>query len=192
MARPEAKTSLAEKEMDKVEKQFEAYDEQVKQLTKDRMDMAPVQETEPQTKIASRELDKMRDIYLKPERTISCRDKFNEDYRKDYEFAKEYVHFIAEHKELIGECIEIWTRPFAGMPAEFWKVPTNKPIWGPRYLAEQIKTKSYHRLKMEQNTTGADGMGQYYGTIAVDTSIQRLDANPVTKKRSIFMGATTF
>jgi len=30
-------------------------------------------------------------------------------------------------------------KPFPGMPAEEWAIPTNKPINGPRYVAEQIK-----------------------------------------------------
>ena len=184
--------TLADKELEKAAQQFDAFEQNVKDLTLDRMNMAPKQEVEPQTKIAQSDLDKMRDIYLKPERSISSREKFNEAYRNDYNFAKEYVNFIAEHKELIGEAIEMWTKPFGGMPAEFWRIPTNKPIWAPRYVAEQIKKATYHRLKMEQNTVGADGMGQYYGSMAVDTTIARLDANPVTKKRSIFMGATNF
>ncbi len=111
-------------------------------------------------------------------KAIGSREKFNENYRKEYEFAKEYVNFIAENNEIIGEELDFWTKPFAGMPAEEWKVPVNKPVWAPRYVAEQIKRKYYHRQKIEQNTAGADGMGHYYGTIAVDTAIQRVDARP--------------
>jgi hypothetical protein len=183
--------SSAQKELDKAEKQFEAFDNQVKDLTLDRMNMAPKPELEPQTKLSQKDIEKSKDIYLKPIKTIGCRDKFNEDYRKDYEFAKEYVHFIAENKEIIGESIDIWTRPFAGMPAEEWLVPTNKPVWGPRYLAEQIKSKYYHRLVMQQSSvTGSDGMGTYHGSIVADTTIQRLDARPVGARKSVFTGAT--
>ena len=195
MARPDSKNSLAEKELDKAEKQFDKFDDEIKSMTKDRMDMTPKPDLEPQTKIATADLDKMQDIYLKPHKTISCRDKFNEDYRKDYEFAKEYVNFIAENKEIIGEDIDIWTRPFSGMPAEWWKVPVNTPVWGPRYLAEQIKRKFYHRLEMKEtvsgdNVSGSTGFGAMYGKMAVDTTIQRLDAHPVNASRkSVFMGA---
>ena len=78
------------------------------------------------------------------------------------------------------------------MPAEFWQVPTNKPVWGPRYLAEQIKRKFYHRLMMENKQTEAgDGM-TYYGQMAVDTTVQRMDARPVSTRKSIFMGANNF
>jgi len=193
--RPKTSSSVAEQELDKAEAQFEAFDQNVKDMTLDRMNAAPKKEEEPQTKLSQSEIAKSKDIYLKPEKVISCspKDKFNEDYRKQYEFDKEYVNFIAEHKEIIGETIDIWTRPYGGMPAEYWKVPTNKPIWGPRYLAEQIKSKCYHRLVMQQNNiSGADSMGQYYGTMAVDTTIQRLDAIPVLSRKSVFMGARSF
>lgn len=191
--KPKASTSLAQKELDKAEKHFEKFDNEIKSMTMDRMNAAPKEETEPQTKLSAKEIEKSKDIYLKPKRTIGCRDKFNEEYRKEYEFQKEYVHFIAENNEIIGETLDFWTRPFAGMPAEEWEVPVNKPVWAPRYVAEQIKRKYYHRLTMRENqVTGADGMGQYYGTMAVDTTIQRLDARPVSSRKSVFMGASGF
>jgi hypothetical protein len=185
--------SLAEAELEKAEKQFEAYDKQIKDLTLDRMNTAPKEDKEPQTKLAQKDIDKSKYIYLKPAKAIGSREKFNEAYREAYNEAKEYVQFIAENKEIIGETIEMWTKPFAGMPAEFWQVPTNKPVWGPRYLAEQIKRCTYHRLIMQQNTvTNQDGYGQYYGAMAVDSIINRLDAIPVSSKKSIFMGASSF
>lgn len=186
MAKTPAETELA-----KAEKQFEAFDQNIKDLTMDRMNQAPKQETE--FEISQKDIQKSKDIYLKPKKSIGSREKFNESYRKEYEYAKEYVQFIAENKEIIGETIDIWTKPFAGMPAEEWDVPTNKPVWGPRYLAEQIKRKYYHRLVMQQNQIVAqDGMGSYYGSMAADTTIQRLDAHPVNTRKSIFMGSGAF
>lgn len=185
--------SASAKELDKVSKQFDEFDKQVKDLTQDRMNAAPKEETEQQTKMSSKEVADAKDIYLKPRNIISCKEKFNEKYRDDYNFAKEYVHFIAENKEVIGESIEIWTKAFAGVPAEYWIVPTNKPVWGPRYLAEQIKKATYHRLVMQEHiATETMGMGTMYGRMAVDTTIQRLDALPVAKKKSIFMGKEAF
>ncbi len=185
--------SLAKKELDKAQQQFDKFDENVKQMTMDRMNVAPKEDVEPQTKLSSREIANKQDIYLKPKRRIEDRQKFNESFRDEWNFQKEYVHFIAEHKELIGENIELWTHPYGGMGAEYWEVPTNKPVWGPRYLAEQIKRKCYHRLTMQQNNIGgSDHMGQYFGTLAVDTTVQRLDANPVSSRKSVFMGANNF
>jgi hypothetical protein len=190
--RPAKVNSAGQMELDKAEAQFEKFDNEVKQMTMDRMNASPKQEVEPQTKLSQKEIEKSKDIYLKPYKTIGCRDKFNENYREQYNFDKEYVQFIAENKEIIGEELDIWTRPYGGMPAEEWKVPVNKPVWGPRYLAEQIKRKFYHRLVMQQNTVGSDHAGQYYGTMAVDTTIQRLDAHPVSSRKSIFMGSGAF
>lgn len=185
--------SESARELDKVEKQFDAFDTDVKRMTFDRMDKTPKREEEPQSKMSQADIAKAQDIYLKPHKAVSCQDKFNENFRDEYNFAKEYVQFQAENKEIIGESIDIWTRPFAGMPAEWWKVPVNKPIWGPRYLAEQLKRCYYHRLIMQPTvSSGSDHAGQYYGSMAVDTTVQRLDAIPVSSKRSVFMGATTF
>lgn len=192
MTEKTAKPKIAQTEMDKLEDQFNAFDQNVKELTQDRMNAAPRQETEPQTKLASSEIEKSKEIYLKPTRTITSKEKFNEKFREDYNFNKEYVHFIAENNEIIGETIEMWTKPYPGCPAEWWQVPTNKPIWAPRYVAEQIKGRSYHRLSMQNTTTASDGMGQYYGSMAVDNTIQRLDARPVSSRKSVFMGSNKF
>ena len=191
MTTPSKHKSAAQQELDKAETASNQFESSVKEMTLDRMNMAPKEEVEPQTKIAQSDLNKKKDIYLKPKKTIGSQEKFNEKYRADYDFAKEYVNFTAEHKEIIGEVIELWTKPFAGMPAEFWEIPSNVPLWAPRYVAERLKGCSYHRLTMKQGvSTGYDTNGnQYYGTMAVDGIIQRLDAIPVSSRRSVFMGA---
>jgi hypothetical protein len=79
------------------------------------------------------------------------------------------------------------------MAAEEWDVPTNKPVIGPRHLAEQIKKCRYHRLVMEESRpTSSDYAGTYVGTMIADTTKQRLDAHPVGEKKSVFMGASGF
>jgi hypothetical protein len=175
------------KDLEKAAEQFDKFDADVKSMTHDRVNKAPKKEEEQQTKMSTREQQNSKDIYLKPERFIDDRQKFNERFKDDWERDKEYVQFIAEHKEIQGESIPIWTHKYGGKGAEFWQVPTNKPVWGPRYLAEQIKEKCYHRLVMQNNVASADGMGQYFGTLAVDTKVQRLDAYPVSGKRSVFV-----
>src|SRR5882672_357728 len=166
--KPKMKNSESERQLDKAETQSQAFEEDLKQMTLDRTNEAPKQELEQQTKLSNKDLEKSNDIYLKPSKSIGSREKFNENYRDEYNFQKEYVRFIAENKEIIGETIEMWTKPFAGMPAEFWQVPTNKPIWGPRYLAEQITKCKYHRFVMQDNITAHDGTAKYYGQMAVD------------------------
>lgn len=185
--------SAGQTELDKLEKQFETYDENIKQMTQDRLNTAPKLETDQQTKMSQKDLERSKEIYLKPIRSIGSREKFNEDYRSDYEHAKEYVKFIAENKEIIGEAIDMWVKPFAGMPAEEWKIPVNKPVWAPRYVAERIAGCKYHRFEMQGSSiTGSDGMGQYYGSMVVDNTVNRLDAHPVSEKKTVFMGSGKF
>lgn len=186
-----------EKALDQIEEQFESFDQQQKSLTMDKMRSAPREEVEPQTKLSQKDIARADAIYLKPVKSIGTQQKFNERFRGEYEFAKEYVHFIAENKEIIGDTIEMWTRPYGGIPAEFWQVPVNKPVWGPRYLAEQIKRKFYSRLVMDdspnqRNYAGGDSMGTYYGNMTVEKTIERFTAMPVMNKKSIFMGASEY
>lgn len=182
--------SSGEKELTKVEGQIKEFNDSVNKLTVDAMNQAPLNLVEPQTNLSKNQLQNAKEIYLKPHKSIGSREKFNEDYRKEYEEAKQYVHFIAENKEVIGEDIDLWTKPFAGMPAEWWKVPVNKPIHAPRYVAEQIKRCRYHKMVMRDAVTNGDGNVQYYGAMAVDSTEQRLDAHPVNETKSIFMSSS--
>lgn len=183
------KIKVPEKEMDKLQKQCDQFETEVKNLTLDRMNEAPREQQEPQTKLSSREIENSKKIWLKPERTIPDGQRFNPRLEEEYNFQKEYVQFVAEHKELIGETIELWTHPFGGKGAEFWKVPTNKPVWGPRYLAEQIRKCSYHRLRMDSGIQNPCEVGAFYGSLVVDTTVARLTAEPVAPgRKSIFMG----
>lgn len=187
-------------ELEKLDQKFQDFDSQVKDLTLDNMNLAPKLESESQTKISQKDLEKSKDIYLKPSRTLGPginpktgeKEKFNEKFRCEYEYDKEYVQFIAENNELIGCNIEIWSKPYPGINTEYWEVPTNKPVWGPRYLAEQIKRKTYHKLSMENRPTSEDKDGQYYGTMVAKNTVQRLDARPVSSGRSIFTGSSSF
>jgi len=191
--KPKAQNSESAKELDKVEKQFDEFDKQVKEMTQDRMSAAPQEEQAPQTKMSQVDIEKSKEIYLKPKRSIASREKFNEKFREDFNYATEYVRFIPENKEIIGETIELWTKPFPGMPAQEWSVPTGKPIWGPRHLAERISNCKYHRLTMQQHVmTETNHVGQMFGAMAVDTTVQRLDAIPVSSRKSIFMGSKSF
>lgn len=178
-----------EKEIESINTQVDAFDASIRSLNLDTLNKAPIEEREPQTKLSQQELENKGSLYLKPHRTIGCKDKFNEDYRKEWEFSKEYVQFIAENNMVIGETIDMWTKPFAGIPAEWWKIPVNKPVWAPRHVAEQIKRARHHSLIMkESGTTGSDHTGSYYGEMAVEKTVQRLDAKPVSNQKSIFMG----
>jgi hypothetical protein len=191
-----------QEELQKVDEQFEKFDENVKEMTKDHLDAAPIQETEPQTRLSQKEIEKSDAVWLKPKRSLSpgvCpktqkKEVFNEKFRKDYEYSREYVQFIAENKEIPGEVIcDIWTKPFGGTNCESWDVPVGIPVWGPRHLAEQIKRRRYTKIVMDQSKQReTSGFGTVYGVLQRDVQVQRLDATPVSDRKSIFMGASNF
>jgi len=144
--RPQVK-SESQKELDKVEMQFDQFEKQLMALRD--MPMSNAEQTEAQTKISTKEAVQSDAPYLKPIRTIGPgvnpksgeKEAFNEKFRAQYEYAKQYVRVIAENNEIAGETIEVWTKPFGGLNCELWKVPTNKPVMIPRYLASQLSTR---------------------------------------------------
>lgn len=168
--------SESQKELDKAAAQIDAFESQVKDMTMDRMNAAPVEEKDPQTKMSNREVNKSDAPYIKPVRSINSKEPFNEKYRKEHTKAWEYIKCIAENNEIIGEAIECWTKKFAGDPAHLWKIPVNKPVYIPRLVAKQISECRYHRLSMDQTQiAGSDGNGTYMGSMVVDNTKQRLD-----------------
>lgn len=191
MSKPKVNSS-AQRELDKAEEKFDKYQEDLKSLSYEDARKAPILEEEKQTKLSSIEQQKSGDIYLKPSRTLSDNQKFNEKWQKEWEYRSQYVKFIAEHRELIGEKIEVWTHPYGGKGASFWEVPTNKPVWGPRYLADQIKNCIYIRYVTSDHKTSIDGQGTYYGSLVATNRINRIDAYPVVEHKSIHMGESSF
>lgn len=192
MAKPKI-DSYGQRELEKADQQFQKFDENVKKIGEViANEQANPVESIPQVQLSQKDLEAAGDVYLKPKRQIMCREKFNENFRSQYDFDREYVRFLAENLEIINERIEIWTRPYPGIPAEFWEVPVNKPVWGPRYLAEQIRRKSYHRLVMEDRPTGSEGGMQFFGAMAVDTIKHRLNAHPLPKNSSLNKKVSNF
>jgi hypothetical protein len=185
--------SLGNKQLDQAAEKFDAFDTHIKTLTMDELNKAPKIELEPSVLLSQREIANSKEIHLKPIRVIGCQDKFNEKFRADWEYQKQEVPFIAENKETQGEALDLWTRPFGGVPAMEWMVPVGKPVWGPRYLAEQIKRKGYHVLSMSSedhtpNNMVSEGSSMsYVGKMVVKSFKQRLDAVPVSQRKSVFM-----
>lgn len=167
--------SESQKELDKVEAQFDQFEKQMQALSGQGN---PVTEREEQSKLSSKEQNNTDAPYIKPNRTIGSKEAFNEKFRATYDYSKQYVRVIAENNEIKGETIEVWTKPFPGVPAEFWKVPVNKPIYIPRYLASQIATRVYNKYVMEDRPTHMEGGGTFYGSLIAKETMRRLDCRP--------------
>src|SRR5665213_2096435 len=100
--KPIPKNSLAEKELDKAQAQFDAFDENVKSLTLDHMNNLPVEASEAKHKLTQNQIADAKDIYIQPFKTIASRDKFNENYREDYTYAMEWVYITAQNNMILN------------------------------------------------------------------------------------------
>lgn len=185
--KPRSMSGEVNRELDKLDAQFSVTESNLKGLTLDKMNEAPRAETKEATPVPTRN---PKDIYLKPKRTMSCKEPFNEKYRSEYEFRKEYVCFTALNNEIIGEAIELWTKKFAGVCAEEWCVPVGVPVWGPRYLAEQLKNCTYHKFSTQDMKVSSTHFVETTQHVVVDQLVNRLDAIPTSQSKSVFMGAT--
>ena len=181
--RPKLGSSLAEQEMDRAQDQLDAFEQSAKSITLDDTRNAPLEDREFQTRMSHQEIKNSKDIYLKPARTIACKEKFNEKFRDEYNYFKEYVQFIADSNEIKGDAIELWTRDFPGLPAEFWQIPTGRPVWAPRYVERRINGCKYSRWKMEDRPTESGNGTQYYGAMKVETTVKRLEVQSVDDRR---------
>ena len=189
-SKPDA-TPGAQKELDKAEKQFDQFEKEIKDLTLDSMNAAPkeapsevqvVKETSRRTK-TSTSSQNARSLLRKSSMRSSA---------KIITSLRNTSNSLRRIKRLLERRLTCGTKPFPGMPAEEWEIPTNKPIWAPRYVAEQIKKCTFHRLVMEDRPVSADHAGSYYGSMISKNTIQRLDAHPVVERKSVFMGASGF
>lgn len=173
--------SDGQKELDKAEKQLEKFENDIKTVVDQRGKASEY----PEHKISQKEVEKSTDIYLKPQKVIFSREKFNEEYREQYNEAKKYVHYTVQHEECKGDRVEMWTKCFPGVAAEFWVIPSGKPVWIPRYVADKLENGcGYHRLKTQDRPTESDSIGgQYYGTLVVDEYTHRITARPVSTRK---------
>lgn len=187
MARPRL-DSEGQVELDKLDDQIESTMKENKEIMEN-VSKIKTEERAPQREMSQWEKENAKEIHLKPTRSIADRVKFDEKWRKDFNFDMEEVCFMAENHEVIGEDITLWTKKYPGQPAQEWCIPVNKPVWGPRLLAEQLLNCKYSVFVQKDTAQlGNDYAGSYHGTIAVEKRVERLTARPVTQQKSLFSG----
>ncbi len=174
--------------LDSAQEQFDKFDQNIKDLTMDRMNQKKGEA--PEHKIAQADIAKAPEVYLKPKRMIGSKEKFNENFREQYNKSKEYVHYTVQHEEIKGEVVEFWIKPFPGVPAEEWAIPSGRAVWIPRYVAEHLENNcTYHRLKTQDRPTSIEGGMTYFGSMVVDDLIYRISARPVSTRKLIYLHA---
>lgn len=176
--------SLSESQLERAEKSFDSFNEEVKTLSGVQPFNPDEGATDPQTKMGREQFKKADAPYIKPTRYISCssKERFNPEWQKLWDREKEYVKVIVENNEIIGESVELWHKNWPTQHAEFWQVPVNKPVYIPRGVATQITKCRYKRLKtvdrpIDQVLAEAShggGIGFTQGMVAAETT-RRLD-----------------
>lgn len=182
--------SEGQRELEKVETQLIRTVEETKKIDplSAREKLKHIEHDE-QTKLSTKQLQD-NVIVLKPTKYLmAVGQKFNEDFRDDYNYAKQYVQFVYEHQEEKGSTLEMWTKPFPGVPAELWLIPANKPISAPRYVKEQIERMNYITRKyVEKAEIGSDFMGTYHGVLEAETVQDRAITRDIPKTKRVFIG----
>lgn len=152
--KPHLDSGFGNKELDKVEKQFDAAEKDLAKLTVDEMRKAPLSLDPPQTKISKSEVEKYDAPVIR-----HCKSQMMPIPKTGYDKAKfekliaedeELIKVVCENNEVIGEHIELWCGNYPGQILGFYKVPVNIPIWLPRKVARAIRRCKYHRVKMAQ------------------------------------------
>lgn len=173
-------TGVAQKEIDRLDAEFNAKQQQMSSLSQDEMNKAPIAETEHQTKLSKQEVKQYDAPEIKPSQTIPGIGKRKPEQDNLRRRAWELVKVVAENCEVIGEKIELWHKaPFSGEPCTFWQIPVNKPIYIPRFLADHLMTRNYHRLVMQETPVENNQYGQVIGQMIASETRRRLDCRIV-------------
>lgn len=191
MEKPKVQSPELKKEIDKLDTSLNAMHTEAKQDNDVSFIQTHNYDLEEQTKKSSRELSKENIIHLTPSKWLADGQKFNEAFRKDWEFAKMRVNFIAEHREMKGERVELWTHEFGGVGAEFWRVPVNCVVNGPRYLAEQMHKNGYKSKVMDEHALKdrltSENYNEDHVPFGKDVFKKRINAQPYVARTTISM-----
>lgn len=179
-----------QKELAKIEKSFDSLGESIRDINPLEC-KAPEPEFDPLTKLSKKQMEMATAPYIKPLRSQArpvnekqgMKVHFNEKHRPLYEKDWEWLKVTVDNYEMIGSDVEMWTAEWGCDPAYFWVIPTNKPVYLPRFVARRLKKCRYHEMHMEGDPqqgakpSGGDQFSKSYGVMEVRKTKQRLDAN---------------
>lgn len=208
MGRPPKVNYEGQKELAKVDEAFEKVTEAIASC--DSLDpKVPVEQVDPYTKLSKRQMALADAQYVTPVKIVNrveggkhnAKNYFNEAHRPLYKKDWEWIKVVIENKESIGHPVEKWTAEWGCDPAMFWIIPTNRPVYIPRFVARSIKKCRYIQRTMESDETkmiSSDNSrdiptegavsgpclpgAEFYGTFKSAQYRQRLDANLYSEK----------
>jgi hypothetical protein len=177
MKKPKLAHGFAQKEVDRLDAEFTAKEQEAQKLLETNKDLLPVQETAPEKFMPNPDSLKKNIPRISPTWSKPANGKKKPEQDSLRRKAWEYVEVICAHNEISGETLEFWLKPMiAGEDCNFWQVPVNRVVMIPRHVAEHIKTRKYARLMMqEEMTVERQGPYEFKGKMTYSHTVQRLD-----------------
>ena len=181
MKKPKLASGFAQKEVDRLDDEFKAKAEQAASLTQDDLAKAPMKQEDVEPFRPKKEILEAPVPRIVPTFSRSPNGKKKPEQDSLRRRAWEYVKVICSNAEIPGEQIEFWHKPaISGEECNYWQIPADRPVLIPRHVAEHIKSRKYHRLKMQEEiTVERSGMGEFKGKMVAEHTLQRLDCTPV-------------
>jgi len=140
------------KDTEKAVKEVMSLHKDMNELTVDRInETAPaLKESEPQTKLSTRELAKNENIrYIEPIRKLQPFGHLPEKWKKERDYDWEYVKGIFENEVSRGEPIRFTFSKWPGDPDCVWEIPSNVPVYVPRMIAKHLSGEMDPRTGMQ-------------------------------------------
>lgn len=178
------------KEIESINKQMDSVQKDLSSLTPDRLSLAPLTETTPQTLMSSRQVQMLDPRYIKPSRSQTPNGKPKASQNALRDKAWEYVNCMVENKEVPGETACFWLKPpISGEFCYYWEVPVNIPVQLPRFVADHLSKRYYHRMRMEDRPVTHQGfVSESSGAIIITETKNRIDCRPVSQNLNFAMG----
>lgn len=179
MKKPKLASGFAQKEVDRLDSEFQAKSEQMSKLTQDDMAQAPVKAMEPQTQMSKKQILSADAPMITPTQSYPSKKKKNPAQDALRREGWEYIRCVCENNEIKGEQLEFWLKPaWDGEDCNFWVIPVNRPVMIPRHVALHIRSRKYHRLMMDEKITIENtGFGEMKGQMVATHTMQRLNCH---------------
>ena len=169
------------KKEEKIIKDVAKISEDMNLLTIDKIEDTPDKEPEIQTKLTHREMaDELGVRYIEPKRKLGILGELPSNLEKQRARDWEYVKGIYENIDCIGEAVEFWYVLYPGDPDCLWSIPSNVPVFVPRFIAKHLEdVQKYHRFDYKNKNSAALQHGEFEDTFESVETVYRGKFRPI-------------
>lgn len=152
------------KDLENIAKKTAELTEEMSQLTVDKINEIAPEPTLDELKLTAKQ--KASDegvIFVEPKRKFKGLGKLPEKLKREHARAWEYVKGIYENYVVNNEPVRFWHNgDFPGDPDCLWEIPSNKPVYVPRFIAKHLEEcQKYHQFTSIAATSEPAPMNDY-------------------------------